>query len=291
MMDHNGQVHYPTTTKTYNVLGQTTTKKDENELTTTYAYNAYGDPISITYPDGASERMTYYPNGRLKQKWEADGTSILYDYNPRGILIKKTHVDQHGRFLKDEEYHYKGPLLQSKKDAAGLTTHYFYDGAGRRIEEKFNEKPIRYAYDDFDRVIESKKKTNEKSSNTTDSIALSLKVSKTTKEISMHKKAIPMMHSAIKFKRTRWQSDQIAKETAHYHSDGTLAWQQNPLEHRTTWHYNHKHTNGLGQQVQCRTKIDPLGRPTREADDVLSRTRAERPLSRRNTAFLHPLRL
>ena len=263
---------FPTTYQAYNLLGHPISKTDENGYTTSYAYNLYGQPTHITYPDGYAEQFTYTPAGHLKQKWQADGTSIIYTRDPKGRLTKETLLDRKGHVIKAEHFCYKGPLLQSKTDAMGLVTTYLYDGAGRKIEEKIGDfKTIHYLYDDFDRLISIQQA--ERAEHLTYDAKDRL-ISKTwqSQGLLFAKETYSYDLLDKQVQKTIWQSsDQIALYQSHYHSDGTLAWSENPLQARTRYEYDHHKTSNLGGCVLARTLLDPLNRPTIETEDTWHR--------------------
>lgn len=268
----------PTVTKKYNILDQMIEKKDENGFTTHFNYNIYGSPIEIIYPDDTVERFAYYPKGWLKQQWNGDGTSVTFEYDPKGRMTKKKFLDTQGSSIKEEEYHYKGPLLLNKKDGIGCITTYSYNGAGRKIEECVDQlKTTRYDYDGFGRTIRVfHQLDNEEGQYEIYAYdGLDRVVSKELQDVHGTTYAKESYHYDIngnKDEVTIWHSnDTISRQKFHYNSDGTLNWEEDPLKNRTTWNYNHKHINGLNQRVQCRSKIDPLRRPMEEADDALHR--------------------
>ena len=154
----------------------------------------------------------------------------------------------------------------------GLETIYEYDGAGRKIAEKIGHlKTLNYFYDDFDRLI---KKEQDERQEILEYDPLDRITSKTlqaggniyakeTYEYDIH---------GNQHKKTIWQThNKQSTYLSHYNSDSTLQWKEDPLKSRTTWEYHHRHTNELGQQVQARTILDPLARPTRETDDAFHR--------------------
>lgn len=62
-----------------------------------------------------------------------------------------------------------------------------------------------------------------------------------------------------------WQIDNQAATTCrHYNSDGTLAWQKDPLGYTYTWQYGHAH-------IKRSEKRDPLGRNSVEEEDAFHR--------------------
>jgi YD repeat-containing protein len=219
------------------------------------------------------ERFSYYPSGRLKQKWQADGTSIQYVYDPKGRLIRETTFDSQRVVVKEERMLYQGPLLQAKIDGMGVTTTYTYDHVGRKIQETIGDlKIIHYAYDGFGRVIKIEQEGQQE---IYEYDGCDRVISKTWQDCQGHvfaKKTYAFDFQGNQTKKTLWQTYQHrAVYGSDYHSDGTLNGQTNPLNHRTQWQYHHQHLNEAGQRVQLRTILDPLGRPTIEMDDPLHR--------------------
>ena len=272
VQDVDGKWMHPAIQKQFNLLGQMVSETDENGFTTSYSYNAYGSPATMTYPDGATERLIYYPNGWLKQKWPADGTSISYTYDPKGHLLKESAFDQNGTLLKEEEFIYRGPLLVSKKDAMGLITTYRYDGAGRKIEENSGGlKILKYTYDDFDRIIKIEKEGQSQVFQYDWMNRITSKIQQDSQGKIDKQEEFGYDAQGNLIKESVWQSaDKCASTHSFYYSDGSLNWQQNPLGHRNTREYDH-HYEENGQRLQKRTSKDPLGRPTIAIDDALNR--------------------
>ena len=271
--DTNGNLIYPTISHEYNILNQKISEKNENAHETKYEYNVYGSPTQIIYPDGAIEYFTYTPCGWLKQKWNADQTSISYTYDPKGQLIEKTYLDKQGQSLKKEAYHYKGTLLKSKIDEMGLVTTYRYDGVGRKIEENIsNLKVITYSYDDFDRLI---KKDENGRQEIYEYDWLDQVISKTSQDSYGNifgKETYQYDIQGNQIEKTIWQAaDQQSIFHSSYDSTGLLCSKENPYNHLTQWEYNDAYINELGQQVQQRVITDPLKRTIIETDDTHKR--------------------
>ena len=264
----------PTITKEYNLLDQVISEKDENGFITKYSYNTSGKPTKITYSDDSIERSIYFPCGWLKQKWNADGTFVEYAYDPNGHILKETTKDLKGILIKEEEWTYKGPLLQAKKDAMGHVITYYYDKAGRKIGEICGYKVIGYLYDDFGRVTKICRALNDREGQCElyEYDWLDRMTAKTLQDCQGNTYAKETYEYDLYdnlIKKSVWQTeDKIATTCFHYDSDNSLTWQEDPFGYRTTYHYNHKHTNELGQQVQCRAIQDPLGRPCLEVDNI-----------------------
>lgn len=272
MEDGEGIFRKPAIEKTYNHLGQLITQTDEGGFTTQFAYHPDKNLSSITYPDGSCERFIYYPCGKLKQKWRGDGTSICYTYDAKERLLKESLLDQKGSLLKKEENEYKGALLQSKKDAKGLTTFYRYDGNGRKVEEKSGLKTIRYAYDDFGNLIFVDREGRREYFQYDWLGRLIEKNARDAQGSLYAREAYEYDLQGNQIKKTIWLSqDECAVYCSQYDSKGRLVWSEDSLGRRTERRFSDQHVNGIGQQVQCRTFIDPLGRETREADDAYGR--------------------
>ncbi len=247
-----------------------TSKQDERGDITTYSYNAYGNPIKITHPNGTEEKFSYYPCGWLEKKINADGTSIAYSYDPHGQLTEKKYLDKKGKIIKEEKFQYIGSLLQSKQNGMGLITSYQYDGAGRKIQETIgNFKIINYSYDDFDRLVKKEQDGRQEITEYDWLDRPTVRIYKDSLGNLFSKEAFEYDIHGNEIKKTVWQSpDQLSHHQSKFYSDGTPCYREDPLEHRTTFHYDHHVKNGLGQQTQSRHIFDPLGRPIKEEDNI-----------------------
>jgi RHS repeat-associated protein len=272
--DVNGVSIRPTITKEYNPLDQVIASTNENGFVTNYSYNIYGQPTLIIYPDGTHERYVYRHCGWLKQKWLADGTSVKYSYDPKGRILSEKALDAAGNHLKTEEYCYKGHLLQFKKDALGLITQYFYDGAGLKIKEVIGDrlKETHYEYDDFERLIKTVSFCEGQvcQIETKEYDWLNRVRSKTLQDYSgtiYARESYEYDITGNQIKKSIHQSgEKIAVYYCEYNSDNTLKYTENPLHHQTRYFYDHHHANELNQRVQSRLIHDPLGRPVKEVD-------------------------
>ncbi|MBA3722214.1 MAG: hypothetical protein H0W88_07425 [Parachlamydiaceae bacterium] len=260
-----GTTTHPKSTKKYNILDQIIEKIDENEFSTHYTYNIYGKPTRIQYPNETIERFSYYLDGLLKKKMEGDGTSILYEYNPRGLLIKKTYFDAAENILKCEQYAYKGSLLIQKIDGMGLKTSYQYDGAGRKIVELVDSK-IRtiYEYDDFGRIVQMKKpidKDYKIEAYTYDWLnrIASKKLLDNSGKVYFAESYEYDIYGNQVVKETLQSKGQISKKQVGYNSQNKIESIQDALGNTTIYNYSTKHEETV--------KIDPLGRKTKEIYD------------------------
>jgi RHS repeat-associated protein len=112
-----GQVHTAT-----NALGHVTTYN---------SYNAHGQPLTITDPNGVVTTFTYDLRQRLTSR--AVGAEVTsFDYWPTGLLKKATLPD--GSYL---EYTYDAAhRLTDINDSEGNRIHYTLDAMGNRTAEE-----------------------------------------------------------------------------------------------------------------------------------------------------------
>ncbi|MDX8431203.1 MAG: RHS repeat-associated core domain-containing protein [Candidatus Algichlamydia australiensis] len=126
-----------TETAAYNFQNKPIEEIDANGNCKKTAYNARGKPIAITHPDNTRETFTYYLHGKVKTYTDRMGrtTTTTYDYDLRPLVVETRSLN--GELLSREESIYDAFQLLSKTNHVGLTTEYSYDGAGRKIEERF----------------------------------------------------------------------------------------------------------------------------------------------------------
>lgn len=141
-----------TTTETSNVLGQKVSVTDAMGNVTTYAYDFWGNLLTITVPGGLVTSNVYDLRGRKTQTADPDLGLWKYEYNVLGELVKQTDAknqvtimvyDKLGRMTQRIEpgltsdwvwdtspTRGKGKLFEAKTSASYSRTHY-YDDLGR----------------------------------------------------------------------------------------------------------------------------------------------------------------
>lgn len=138
------------TQKTYDAAGNETSLIEPNGDITQKAYNHLGQPTTIKYPNQAIETNQYNSDGTLYETIDVEGTIIRYTYDVFKRILSK-RIYSHSELLYEETFTYDGFNLISKIDPEGNETIYFYDGAGRKIKETFNNETIHYFYDSLNR--------------------------------------------------------------------------------------------------------------------------------------------
>lgn len=146
-VDEEAVPYLPTASFTYDIQGNISTSSIEGGGTTQTTYNALRKPVVIIQADGTSLHHYYSVNGELKQTTHSDGTYVVYQYDIFQQMISKKIYAATSQILNEETWVYNAPHLLSHTDPNGLTTHYTYDGAGRKISEKAETRNTSYSYD------------------------------------------------------------------------------------------------------------------------------------------------
>lgn len=130
-----------TTYSDYTSLGKPTKDVDYNGNETIYEYDAIGNLLRITKPDGAQYETSYEWGGKGLYKLTTMGTD-----SPQG----SRHYDSMGREIFSQVRRFDGSYRNIEK---------CYDDRGRLIKESLPYKGdtaaywITYKYDDYDRII------------------------------------------------------------------------------------------------------------------------------------------
>jgi len=100
------------------------------QVTTYNTYNAYGQPLTITAPNGVVTTLTYDARQRLTSRQTASETTA-FDYWPTGLLKKVTLPDASYLFYTYDTAH----RLTQVSDALGNAIDYTLDARGNRTAE------------------------------------------------------------------------------------------------------------------------------------------------------------
>lgn len=104
---------------------------ETSDLDTNYIRNIEFDSEYSTKVK-AKTSYTYYNNGQLRTKTDANGNSNTIEYDLDNKPVKKIDALNNATFYK---YDYNGNLLE-EKNAKGKSTHYEYDSMNRLIRKK-----------------------------------------------------------------------------------------------------------------------------------------------------------
>ena len=113
----------------YNSAGQIQAITNAKNETTTYTYSTPdGNLTSVTGPvSGATTTYTYDSYGRPRTVTDADGYTVTTDYDALNRVIARTYPDG-----THETFTYERLDLIEETDRLGRVTRHFYDRAGRR---------------------------------------------------------------------------------------------------------------------------------------------------------------
>lgn len=134
---------------TYDANGNRLTMTDPDGGLTRYAYDANNRLISLANPQNETTGFAYDPAGRLTRQDNANGTYTLYDYDAADRLLKIEHRRSDGQVFSSFAYTYdaNGNRL-TKTDQDGGVEQYAYDGDNRLTRVVYANGDIEiYTYD------------------------------------------------------------------------------------------------------------------------------------------------
>ncbi|MBS0624876.1 MAG: hypothetical protein JSS32_02360 [Verrucomicrobia bacterium] len=255
----------------FDALGRINSKTDPNGHTTTTAYNAYGKPTQIIYPDGSTHKFIYYLDGKLKTSIDPLGVQTSYSYTPLDDISSKTIATPQGEILSQETYLYKARQLTQHTDPEGRVTSYFYDGGGRLIAEQKGTERTEWTYDSLNR-IRSTKTVNGSLLAITEYDLLNRPIEERKEDLSQNLLSQVFYEydaDGNKSKITTWSEQQKVDEHFAYDSFHRLVRHEDSLGFATTTAYDENHSNNLGQRVLRKIETDPMGLQTIDTYDAL----------------------
>jgi uncharacterized protein RhaS with RHS repeats len=121
-----------TTTYAYNKPGQVTSAKVGTLSPTTFEYNAFGDRVKMTTPEGQGKYSTTYVPDKLgrtvsvtqpparasddasAETWQKQPTTITHEYDPVGNLKSITQPTGTNAFTKVAYTYFENNLLKTE---------------------------------------------------------------------------------------------------------------------------------------------------------------------------------
>jgi RHS repeat-associated protein len=294
----------------YDGLGRILEKRDANNNTTKYKYNAYGSLTEITYPNGSQEKFLYFKNGHLQSHTNQENLVTEYSYDVLGRVTEKRYTPiviqesafgqlsippksrflNHDRYTHNERliaketYTYSSLRLQTHTDKEGYITTYSYDKAGRKIEENRAGRVIEFGYDILGRPCKKIYKNTVTFVSNLDPLGRLLEEGRTDQTGAIFNKiSYTYDPDGNRSTITHYPNNFPAKITYFYDPFARLVKILDPLGFETTTHYDESKLSPLNQKVltktitnpnQIRTMItyDPYGR---EAARKISNLREE----------------
>ncbi len=144
--------------KAYDTLSNVIKEVDQNGHETHKIFDFRGNPTCIKHPDGSEEHYTYYPNsGTLQSYTDRSGTKTVHTYDIFDHLICQKTYSPEGELLKTTSATYSPFHKLSETNAAGVTTYFDYDYAGRKTAERTLDRQVLYTYDALGRLSSTQK--------------------------------------------------------------------------------------------------------------------------------------
>lgn len=150
--DTQGNAVTRTTSFTYDDAGNVTSidgpRTDVNDVTTIEYHQNSNNLKKVTNALGHESRYDQYdPNGRLKRRYDENGTRFQYSYDPRGWLISIIEAPSSGYRTTSYEYDDVGQLIKVTQPDKS-TQNYVYDASHslREVTDSLGNK-VSYSYD------------------------------------------------------------------------------------------------------------------------------------------------
>lgn len=254
-----------TVTRKYDLFDNMIKEVNQNGAETRFEYTIRNKPSRIVYADGSSERFEYNLNGTLKYKWDKSGTKTSYSYDILG-RITKTEVDNAITVHRYNSFH-----LLSTTDPMGYTTHFRYDGQGRKVEEQQDTSKTTFEYDALGRPCCTKAHIDDKEYIAThterdllDRVTLEKKVDTNNQVISWAYYHFDVAGNCT-LRRTGYLEGQDSDVRTTYNSEREPIACTDELGFVTSYHSDH-----TGKTL-CKKSIDPHNICTFEHYDVCNR--------------------
>lgn len=122
----------------YDAEGRTTSVIDPKGLATNYHYSGLGDLITQQSPDTGLARGTYNSAGQPASRVDANGRTVVYDFDALGRVTRKVYGDQEivatysydmADSVCNANERFASGRLAARQDQSGMTK-YCYDQAG-----------------------------------------------------------------------------------------------------------------------------------------------------------------
>lgn len=261
---------------TYDVMGNVTSITDGRGNTTTTLHTVFGKPYQICHPDGAVESFTYDTDGVLLKSVAKNGSYTHYEHDYKQRCTAKRIYSASGELLSQTFATYNAFHLVSEVDAAGKTTTYKYDGAGRKTYESKNDSETLYVYDALGREIECHEKFGESPNDyvikVRDYDLLDQMIEETIQDPfqNVYQKKSYRYDEVGNRKAVETYSDLgIGVETTEYDAHNRPVKVTDALGNVTITTYDYNYYNAYGQNVGYQETVDSLGNSTITISDAV----------------------
>lgn len=275
VLDENGSKIYPEEAFEYDVLGNTTSHTDALGFTTKTSFNINSKPLLIVYPDGNYEKMVYLVNGWLESKKARNGSTTKYAYDDFGRVISEELYSADNKFIKRKSYQHNTFHLISSTDARGITTHYQYDGSGKKIQQTVGDKTTCFEYDALGRLhktitlLENDAKIEIQERDLLNRVieeSVETAAGKILKKASYNYDAVGNRTEIIQYNQTG-----LATTFTEYDSLKRVVYSEDAEGNGTYTRYRYDHVDENGERNLLIEKIDALGRRIISFYDAMNR--------------------
>lgn len=278
VLNEEGKLCRPTIKKEYNPLSKVTREVNAQGTETLMSYTIRGQLAEIIYPDGTTEKNTYYLNGSLKESKAKNNSVTKYNYDCFGRPIQTDIVTENGELLSTVSMSYNGLHLISETDPKGIVTSYTYYPDGKIKSKMKGDYSIIFSYDSLGR----QNKTTERYGPNNEDLIVKTKdydlLNRVTAETVFD--ANNIMISKIDYTYdAAGNVCQIVNYTQmgcnitknDYNSHGVLELSIDAEGNKTVTECQYDYHNALGQIVDYQEITDPQGNISITISDVFGR--------------------
>ncbi|MDN3506548.1 MAG: hypothetical protein P0S96_04900 [Simkaniaceae bacterium] len=266
-IDSEGQTYTPAIETDYDIIGNPIASSNSIGESTTCTHDIFGNVLSETDPEGNLTKYSYNLAGSLIRIKYPDHSTTTFTYDPLERKTSKEIYSPSGELISQESWSYNSFHLLSYTNPMGLTTTYRYDYCGRKIEENANERMISFTYDAQGnlRSVTKNGATNHLAYNEEGAILGQWEEDQNGKVENWM--SFTYDEDGRKVAATRQTSEGKAYDTFQYDDEGRLICHQDPFGACSEIQYQ-TIKNSLGQLVQQKKTIDPIGNQTIEREDA-----------------------
>ena len=265
-----GDTYIPKITSSYDIQGNLISNTNPRGETIVKEYNILRKPTLEENQDGSLIRHQYNRDGTISKTIYPDQTEILFTYDSFQRMTSKTILSADGEVLSEEKWTYNTFHLLSYTNPLGLTTHYQYDALGRKIAETAEDRTITYSYD----ALGFLEKVTQDGYAKVQIHNIEGEIIEEWEEDELGKIENHMFffydNEGRKEKAIRITSKQEAGDHFFYDEEGHFCKHIDPLGESSHFIYSQV-LNSLGQTVEQKIAIDPLGNTQIETHDANSR--------------------
>ena len=266
-VDSNGEVYTPYIETAYDEIGNITSTFNPLGNTKNCTYDVFGNVVTELNPGGFETKYSYDLSGSLISIHHPDQSITMYTYDPLQRKTSEKRFKYDGELLSEEYWSYDSFHLLEYTNPMGLTTSYRYDCFGRKIEENAEGRITSYEYNTQGNLqsVTQNGATSYTVNNNEGEILEQWEEDQTGKIENWM--SFTYDEEGRKTTAIRQTSKGEAVDSFEYDEEGRLISHRDPLGAITAIQYETAE-NALGQIVEQKRIVDPLGNQTVELKDA-----------------------